>query len=76
MKLEKKIAKLLNEHELSVVIEQLIVQAGMAKVLLQISNRLCFKSSGKDAASKAWLKRAKAVHSVMQEIEAEEKLEN
>lgn len=72
MKLDKKINKLLSEHELREIMDQIISQAGLPKVLLQISNRLCYKGGGKDKMAKVWLKRAKLIHGIMEEIETEE----
>lgn len=72
MKLDKKISKILSEHELREVMDQIISQASFSKVLLQISNRLCYKGNGKDKAAKTWLKRAKLVHDIMEEVKKEE----
>lgn len=72
MKLDKKIGKLLSEHELREIMDQIVSQTSFSKVLLQISNRLCYKGNGKDKTAKVWLKRAKLVHDIMEEIKKEE----
>lgn len=72
MKLDKKIAKLLEEHGIVSIMEQLVAQSGLTNVMMQVSNRLVYKGSGKDKAeAKKWTKRAKVVHGVIDEIEAE-----
>jgi len=77
MKLEKKVAKLLQEEDSAVVIKEIIRQLEMPQVLLQISNIFVAKSGGiqDKPTSRLWLKRAKAVHAIMDEM-IEENLNN
>ena len=73
MKLEKKVVKLLSDHELKDIMDHLIAKVSLPKLLLQISNRLCYKANTNDKQkAKVWMKRAKLIHTIMEEIEKEE----
>lgn len=73
MKLDKKLAKIIEENGQYEVFKVLTNQTGIVELLLQVSNRLCHIASQDKAQSKLWLKRAKAVHNIMTEIENETK---
>lgn len=72
MKLDKKVTKLLEEYGLASIMIELVGQEGLTNVMLQVSNRLVFKGSHPEKnEAKKWMKRAKVIHEVIDEIEAE-----
>jgi hypothetical protein len=76
MKLDKHIGKLMVIHGRDPFLTTVIKAVDSTKVLLQLSNYFMLKSSegrilGNKDQEKIWRKRAKTIHDIMEEIEAE-----
>jgi hypothetical protein len=76
MRLDKHIGKLMVIHGRDPFLSTVIRAVDSTKVLLSLSNYFMLKASegrvlGKKDQEKLWRKRAKIIHDIMEEIEAE-----